>query len=594
MSWKYDCSVISDGGQGDASVSLQSVDAILKLTETLDSLLQDEDKQVQIESLIGLQMAMARLEEVFCHILVQNKHLLGPQFLSYDSCEDHLVYGESFSTCYYSCSDYLVSEDSLPSVSADSLDDLSISLGSQDLEVSLVDMMPANLILNLKRIAQVMFLSNYDRQCCQAYIGSRKKALGECLLMLGIKKMTSEEVLMMDRKKLDQRVKRWNRAAKIFVQVLYSEKHLCDQIFDCGSASRICFIETSKGALLQLMNFAGAFAVGPHLPENLFCMLDMCKLLCNLLPDVEALFVEEDGDCVRTECHEVLKRVGDSIKGMLTKFENTVRSNTSSGPHASGCIHPFTIYVMNYIVGLIDCRDSLNLLFEFSFEEDQISPWSNSKHIIKQNEEWESSDNVPPLASRLGSIISSLESNLDGKSKLYKDGALQHFFLMNNMYYVVQKVESSALKTLLGGDWIRKHNREVQRHALSYERASWNSILSFLKFESVWGSGSTRFSKTLVKERFKSFNIAFEEIYKTQTVWLIADLQLREELRISISAILLPAYRTFLCVVGWQLESSRNSDKYIKYSLEDLATYLLDLFEGKPRSLNNQRSWRGN
>jgi exocyst complex protein 7 len=44
------------------------------------------------------------------------------------------------------------------------------------------------------------------------------------------------------------------------------------------------------------------------------------------------------------------------------------------------------------------------------------------------------------LASEVIRIMSILQTNLDGKSKLYKDPALTQFFLMNNIHYMVKSV----------------------------------------------------------------------------------------------------------------------------------------------------------
>lgn len=53
-------------------------------------------------------------------------------------------------------------------------------------------------------------------------------------------------------------------------------------------------------------------------------------------------------------------------------------------------------------------------------------------------------ETVEPANSQLASatmkIMSALQSNLDGKSKLYRDPALAHVFLMNNIHYMVKSV----------------------------------------------------------------------------------------------------------------------------------------------------------
>jgi len=200
-----------------------------------------------------------------------------------------------------------------------------------------------------------------------------------------------------------------------------------------------------------------------------------------------------------------------------------------------------------------------------------------------------------PLARRLLSITSLLESNLEGKSKLYKDIALSHLFMMNNIRYIVQKVKGSELRTLLGDDWIRRRSGQVRQYATNYQRSAWRKVLSCLRDEGIYigGSSSSKVSKEALKDRFKSFNAMFEEVYRNQTAWFVPDPQLRVELRISIEEKLLPAYRAFLGRFRMHLEGVRHAERYIKYSPEDLENFILDLFEGSPGSMNSQRRRTG-
>ncbi|TQD72845.1 hypothetical protein C1H46_041627 [Malus baccata] len=186
-----------------------------------------------------------------------------------------------------------------------------------------------------------------------------------------------------------------------------------------------------------------------------------------------------------------------------------------------------------------------------------------------------------PMVRHFRSLTATLEGNLDEKSRLYKDPSLQHVFLMNNLRYMAQKVKGDELRPIFGDGWLRKCNGKFQQQALNYQRSSWSSILNLLKEEGIQNPGSNSISKTL-KERLRSFYLAFEEIYKSQTTWFIPDPQLREDVQISASLNVIQAYRTF---VG--RHSNDISDKLIKYSADDLQNYLLDLFEGSPKSLQN-------
>ncbi|PIA57741.1 hypothetical protein AQUCO_00600455v1 [Aquilegia coerulea] len=548
--WESDHSMIWESLPEVASEYLQAVDEVRKLAECLGelSLAGDENVKELLRRTYGvLQIAMARLEEEFSYILSQNKQSFEPEHV--------------FSL---------------------------IDSSSRVSEDSLIDLVHPNVIPDLKCIANVMIASSYDQECCQAYISTRKEALDECLFLLEVEKMSIEEVMRMDCGSLNVVIKKWLRAMKTFTKVyLPSEKQLCEQIFgEISSVSSFCFVETSKPSILQLLSFGEAIAIGPISPEKLFRILDMYEVLSDLLPHIDDLFLDEVGSFIKIEYHEVLKRLGDCVVGTYSEFENAVGSNQSTAPFAGGGIHHLTKYVMNYIKFLIDYSDALNFLLQSHNGEGSVSLLPNHNSFHEKNEDESSSYCVTPIAHCLRSVSITLESNLKIKSNLYKDGALQHFFLMNNIHYMVQKVKGSELRPFFGDDWIQQHNCKFQQEAINYERSTWSSVLILLGDDGI-NQGSNSATRTVLKERFESFNVAFEDVYNSQTGWLIHDTQLREYLRISVSLKVLQAYRTFLGRHASQLDGDRHIDRYIKYSADDLQNYLLDFFEGSQKTLQN-------
>ncbi|XP_022739930.1 exocyst complex component EXO70E2-like [Durio zibethinus] len=569
MIWEADESMIWDSGPDEAVKYLNAVDEARKLTERLENqcLNSEEDKGFLRRAHDVLQIAMQRLEEEFKHMLAQHRQPFEPEHMSFRSSEDDAV-----------------DEGSIVSFGDDSIEESTLRDSiSRNSEEYIIDLVHPDVIPDLKCIANLMFLSNYDHECCQAYVIVRKDALDECLFNLEMEKLSIEDVLKMEWHTVNSKMKRWVRAMKVFVRpYLSSEKWLCDQIFaEVGSVNLVCFVEAAKSSMLQLLNFAEAISISPHQPEKLVRILDMYEVLADHLPDIDALFLDEAGSSVRIEYHEVLKRLGDSVRATFLEFENAIASNTSTSPFAGGGIHHLTRYVMNYIRLLADYDDTLNLLLKHKDGaaatpvSSDISPATEEESMSK-----DFSGSCSPVALHLQSLTSILEANLYEKSKLYRDASLQHFFLMNNIHYMAQKVKNSELRLLFGDKWIRKHNWKFQQHAMDYERATWSTILSLLKDES--NSSTSSISKTLLKERLRSFYVAFEEVYKTQTAWLIPDVQLREDLRISTSLKVIQAYRTF---VGRQMHHI--GEKHIKYNAEDLQDYLLDLFDGSQKSLHN-------
>lgn len=64
-------------------------------------------------------------------------------------------------------------------------------------------------------------------------------------------------------------------------------------------------------------------------------------------------------------------------------------------------------------------------------------------------------------------------------------------------------------------------------------------------------SSNVSISRANVKERFKTFNIQFEELHQRQSQWTVPDSELRESLRLAVAEVLLPAYRSFIKRFGY-------------------------------------------
>ncbi|KAI3713131.1 hypothetical protein L1987_71703 [Smallanthus sonchifolius] len=575
MTWEVGQSMIWDSGPDEGKEYLQAVDEVRRLIERLEGLnpsKNSEEHEVLRKANDVLQTSMARIEEEFKHMLVHNRQNFEPERFSFRSTEDDGLDDSS----RFSFGDDL---------GDDSIHRDSISRGS---EVFIMDLVNPSVVPDLKNIAKLMFDSNYNKECSQAFISVRKDALDDCLYILEVEKTSIEDVLKMEWATLNSKIRRWTKALKVFVRIyLASEKSLCEQIFGLSeSVASFCFAESSKASILQLLNFAEAIAVGTHQPEKLLRILDMYEVLVDLTPDIESFYPDEYGSYLRTEFQDVLTRVGDCVTLTFLDFKNAVGSNVSNAAFPGGGIHHLTRYVMNYIRTLIEYSYSLNTLLK-DHGEDQDSSSSPDTSPAVEDDSINENSSLSPLGRHFRSLMSILESNLEEKSRLYREEALRHLFLMNNIHYMAEKAKGSELRTVLGDNWIRKHNWKFQQHAMGYERSTWSSILNLLRDEGLYhsgnsGSGSGSISKTLLKDRLQGFYTAFEEIYKSQTGWSIPNSQLCEDLRISMSLKVIQAYRTF---VG--RHANNISEKYIRYSADDLENYLLDLFEGSPRSLHS-------
>ncbi|KAK1307357.1 hypothetical protein QJS10_CPA10g01580 [Acorus calamus] len=551
-----------DDSPDEASAYLSAVDDVISAVE-------DGSGGDRAESL--LQQAMQRLEDELRHLLVRNTVPLDIDRL-YGSIRRLSL---SFAS---STADDISTVDDFESSSIDdgrSTLDHRVS-GSDDF--SAVDLMLPGSVDDLQAIANRMIRAGYGMECLQAFASVRRGIIDECLQVLGIDRLSIEEVQRIEWRSLDERMKKWVRAVKVSVRVLLAgERRLCDLVF-AEADSEACFVETAKGCVVQLLNFGEAIVVGRRSSEKLFRILDMYDALNDVLGDLQGLFPGETGDFLIEEAEKILEGLGDAARGTFAEFESAVKNETSRKPIQGGEIHPLSRYVMNYVKLLVDYSDSLNQLLE-----DQRLDGDNGG-------DGDENAQCTPLGRRLLSLISYLETNLDEKSKLYEDAAMGYIFLMNNVLYIVKKVKDSDLRTVLGDHWVRTRRGQVRQYATAYLRASWTKVLSYLKDEGIGSGGSSSsVSKVALKERFKSFNAGFEEVYRIQTAWKVPDEQLREELRISISEKVIPAYRSFLGRFGSHLEGGRHAGKYIKYTPDDLENHLSDLFEGSPGLMNHPR-----
>ncbi|KAJ0680588.1 putative exocyst complex component Exo70, cullin repeat-like-containing domain superfamily [Helianthus annuus] len=124
-----------------------------------------------------------------------------------------------------------------------------------------VELVYSDAIKKLKAIADRMIRSGYGKECCQVYSNVRRDVLDECLSILGVEKLSIEEVQNIEWKILDEKMKKWIQAVKVVVKVLlFGEKRSCGQVsrvlgyFAFGENTRdIVTANMGKGVLSSLV-----------------------------------------------------------------------------------------------------------------------------------------------------------------------------------------------------------------------------------------------------------------------------------------------------------------------------------------------------
>jgi exocyst complex protein 7 len=343
--------------------------------------------------------------------------------------------------------------------------------------------------------------------------------------------------------------------------------------------SESVFYDIGKGAIMQLLSFGEAIAIIRRSPEKLFKVLDMYETLRDIIPELDVIFAGPGGTSVRSEAEGILMRLGEAARGTFGEFENAIQRDASRTPVPGGAVHPLNRYVMNYIKLLCDYTDTLKQLFGKKKEVPKLL--GDDPELPEYEEDRGGREELSPLAVQINWLMHVLQNNLETKSKVHRDPALSSLFLMNNVYYMVQKVKDSHVRALIGDEWVKKHTSLLRQHATNYQRAAWSKILAFLKDEGIQNPGmSSGVSRSTLKDRLKNFNAAFDEAHRVQSQWVVYGDDLRDELRIFITEKLLPAYRGLVGRYGHFIETGRHPEKYIKYSVEDLEAAIGDFFTG--------------
>jgi len=530
----------------------------------------------EVKANSAIQIAMARLEDEFRNILLSDTTTFEPDslFLEEPSVSPSLTVEVGEDTTV------TPEEEELNSPGGSGSSRLTRRRSSYRSTSSIreMDLISPEAVSDLRSIVQRMVAAGYSRECIQVYGTVRKSAMEAIFKQLGIVKISIGDVQRLEWEVVEGKIRKWIRAAKVCIRVVFSsEKRLCEQLFDgiCTAMDETCFMETVKASALRLFTFPEAISISRRSPEKLFKILDLHDALTDMLPDIEAIFDSDSSDAIRAQAVEIQSRLAEAARGILSEFENAVLREPSIVPVPGGTIHPLTRYVMNYIVMISDYKQTLDDLI--------MSNPSTGSDPNTPDMDFTELDSKSPLDLHLIWLIVVLHFNLEEKSKHYRDTSLAHIFIMNNIHYIVQKVKRSPeLREMIGDHYLRKLTGIFRHAATNYQRATWVRVLNSLRDEGlhVSGSFSSGVSKSALRERFKAFNTMFEEVHRTQSTWSVPDAQLREELRISLSEHLIPAYRSFLGRFRGHIESGRHPENYLKYSVEDIETIVLDFFEG--------------
>ncbi|XP_022725027.1 exocyst complex component EXO70B1-like [Durio zibethinus] len=444
-------------------------------------------------------------------------------------------------------------------------------------------------IATMNQIATAMICAGYEAECCIVYSVLRLKALDIELNKQGFENINMDDIQRMNWESLEGEIGNWIHIVKHCTTNLFSaEGKLCNSVFsEHPLIARRLFCDLATSLTVRLLNFPNALVLTKrYSTEKLFKFLDIYESLRDLILGIgndssaqDLIFETSVAQC----------RIGEAAVSIFCQLENSIKSDNGRIPMACGAVHPLTRYTMNYLKYACEYKDTLEQVFQQHYDLQgstrQNVQEQESKNSI-ENDDW--SPKTSPFSVKLMMVMDLLDANIDMKSKLYRDPALRYIFLMNNGRYILQKIKGSKeIYEMMGHSWSRKRTSDLRQYHKNYQRETWSKVLQCINHEGLQMNGKV--SKAILKERFKSFNTLFDEILKTQSTWVVSDEQLQSELRVSISAVVIPAYRSFLGRFKSYLDYSRQAEKYIKYQPEDIEGLIDQLFDGNTTSMGRRR-----
>lgn len=261
---------------------------------------------------------------------------------------------------------------------------------------------------------------------------------------------------------------------------------------------------------------------------------------------------------LRTRTEELQKLVVSGACETFWEFKELVGKPNEGALIQDGSVTQLNRYVVNYLKYLVTF----------------YSPILDKLLKIDKNWQFEEEEEQGGLPHGVLLFMQAVELQVEQCSEEYSDPALRHLFIMNNLYYMCNRVgKCQHLGPMLGETWLNEQQQKVQQHSLAYEREVCRHMLHQLNLEegrmamasvgSGRGSSSTR---ELMRKRLQGFTTALEEVCTRQAHWIVPEDDLREQTTQALVDTVVPAYESFLEIYGHTINSpGAAGPKGVKY-----------------------------
>ncbi|PHZ14196.1 Exo70 exocyst complex subunit [Rhizopus microsporus ATCC 52813] len=285
-------------------------------------------------------------------------------------------------------------------------------------------------------------------------------------------------------------------------------------------------------------------------------------------------------DMISTFKLTVLRNFYEFMEDIRGRKEVNPQMNLSS----DGTVHEMTSNTLNYFKRLYIWRDTVEPLLILIGD----GGWNTMPSVdILAN----ASNRMPSGESAMGAALlqkffvdalDQMTVALQIKSRGYKKPTLATLFLLNNYNHILRQIRSPPLNAIFDEGSEMKFGKLVKKQLDAYQE-SWKPCVENLMDVTYVRGGSIKSSmgsaeRQLIKERFKNFNMEFEEIVRAQQSYAIPDLELRNQVIRDVKNVIVPMYGRFLDKYQ-NTDFTKNPAKYIRFDKDKIDRMISHLFE---------------
>ncbi|CAH2077359.1 unnamed protein product [Thlaspi arvense] len=431
--------------------------------------------------------------------------------------------------------------------------------------------LPVTVIHKLQAILGRLRANKRLDKCVSIYVEVRSSNVRASLQALELDYLDISVSEFNDVQSIEGYIAQWGNHLEFAVKHLFeAEFKLCNDVFErIGSNVWMdCFSKiAAQAGMLAFLQFGKTVTECKKDPNKLVKLLDIFTSLNKLRADFNRLFGGAACIEIQNFTRDLIKKLIDGVAEIFWELLAQVEIQKKTPPPSDGGVPRVVSFVTDYCNKLIGDKYKSTLT-----------------QVLLIHKSWRSErfqDNQ--LIVEVLRIIKAIEQTMDEWMKAYPDPTLAHFFAMNNHWHLYKNLKGTRIGGLLGDTWLKEHDQYKEYYATVFLRDSWGKLPSHLSREGLINfSGGHATARDLVKKRLKSFNDAFDELYKKQSTWVLPEKELRDRVCQQIVQAIVPVYRSYMQNYGPVLEKDPSSSKYVRYTVVALEKIISSLYIPKP------------